>query len=164
MNLFIGAMSTIEYGAKGIVSLPLKWMFSGKAATTINLLVKDHQGEAAQLGNSMKIVKQYPGTDLILLEVPRYKEFLNCMHVLTNTNIELIEVAGQKEIQLTVAYSNRQQLDDCLALPGCSYKYDWQVPTYSLTHAALIVPVASLKLVLQNLAQRNVDIVYIHDF
>lgn len=164
MNLFIGAMSTLEYGAKGIVSLPLKWMFSGKAATTINLLVKDRQGEAAQLGNSMKVIKQHPDTDLILLEVPRYKEFLNCMQVLADTNIELIEVAGQKEIQLTVAYNHRQQLDDCLALPGCSYQYDWQVPTRSLTHAALIVPVASLKIVLKKLAQRTVDIVYIHDF
>lgn len=164
MNLFIGAMTTVEYGAKGLVSLPLKWMFSGKAATTINLLVKDPKGEVEHVGNGMKIIKKYPSSDLVLLEVPRYKNFLNSMHVLATTDIEIVEIAGQKEIQFTVSYQDRQQLNDCLPLPGCSFAYDWQIPTQQSTHAALMISVNSLKMALKKLAHHKVTVVYIHDF
>lgn len=39
MNLFIGIMMTVEYGAKGLVSLPMKWAYSGQEAGNIQLLV-----------------------------------------------------------------------------------------------------------------------------
>lgn len=165
MNTFIGVMTTFEYAAKGIISWPFKKMMSGVETGTIQMLVKDPRNEINSLDQRIKVLDQYNGAmELKLIDVPRYKEFLNIMIKLADTDIQILEIAGQKHIQFKVRYKDAHLLELCQQQTGCTKAYDWQVPTIDATYSALLVPVDGIKHTIKVLKQLGIELLYIHDF
>lgn len=163
MNLFIGCMTTLEYAAKGVISLPIKWLFSGQEAGVIQLLVKDPQHIITTIDSRIKVLQEYP-ENVVLIESPRYIEFLGIMRALAATDIDFVQIAGQKEIQCTIRYKNKEDVQRCVNSAGCTYAYDWQVPAEPYTYAAVLVKVSSLKQFMRQLPLEGVELVYVHDF
>ena len=165
MNLFIGIMMSIEYGTKGLISVPIKWINSGKEPKTIKLLIKDPKQELNLLENCIKIIERYPSVDMQLIEVPRYKEFLDIIIKLADTQITIVEIAGNKDIQLKICYKTSKKNFLNFELNGCEKLYTWHLKTKpSYTYAALKADVKQLREIIKYCQTNDVEILYIHDF
>ena len=165
MNLFIGIMMSVEYGAKGLLSLPIKLMNSGIEPGTIKLLVKDPQQELTSFENRIKILEQYPVGDMKLIEIPRYKEFLDILIKLADTHITVVEIAGNKAIQCKVRYKTSEKNNLNFEFDGCKELYTWNLKTQpAYTYAALKVNVDQLQEVIKHCQNHAIEILYIHDF
>ncbi len=164
MNLFIGTTMSIEYAAKGIISLPIQWMYSGQEASTIQVLLKDPMRELQKIDERIYIASQDEDTQLTLANFPRYKEFLPIIQKIEYTNIELYEIAGHKQIACKVRYPKALH-NACQDISGCILEYTWSVPTESdHLYATLTVQVDSLKKVIKALEDNGIELLYIHDF
>lgn len=170
MNLFIGITMTAEYFARGIVSWPVAKMYSGAEALKIKLLISDPKNEI-DFDERIVTLKQYPNFNLKLIEVPRYKEFLDLIKKLSATDIEILEIAGQKQIQIKICYPlnlEKNIAHVCESIKDCKKEYDWMLPTQpNLKYSALTVNVNKLKEFLSIINQeefRSVQLLYIHDY
>ncbi len=166
MNLFIGAMMSLEYGAKSLISLPIRWMNSGIEPATIQLLIKDPQQELTILKNRITVLEQYPKAGMQLIEIPRYKEFLDIMLKLADTHITIVEIAGNKDIQLKLGYyTTSGNNSPKFEIPGCKKLYTWHLETKpNYTYMTLEANVEYLRDVINYCHKNAVDILYIHDF
>ena len=164
MNLFIGTTMSVEYAVKGSLSLPMRWMYSDQEASTIQVLLKDPMQELQEVDTRIDIVSQDEDTQLALVNIPRYKEFLPIIQKMGDMNIELYEIAGQRQIACKVRYPKALH-NRCQNISGCIPEYSWSIPTESdHLYATLTVQVNMLKQVIKELKNRNIELVYIHDF
>ena len=165
MNVFIGVMTSIEYGAKGLISLPMKWAYSGVETGTITLLVKDHKNEITEHSyDGIKVLKQYPETSLKLIEAPRYKQFLNIMISLADTDITILEIAGNTNIQCKIRYNkNAKKVSQELNCVKSLYSWNLQTQPH-VTYEAVDVTVTALKEFMRYCLLNDIEILYIHDF
>ena len=163
MNLFVGATMTVEYAAKSLISAPVRWLYTGQEPSKIKLLVKDLQNQIENLDSSITVCKKYPDAGIKLVEFPRSKEFLHVLYKLLGTQVDILEIAGQQQIQVKIRYKKDKQFTD--TLQGCTKEYDWQLPTQpDVIYAALTVQVSELKAVLQQLHARGYQVVLVHDY
>jgi hypothetical protein len=160
MNIFIGVTMTLEYISKSVISLPLKFFIADQEAETIKILIKDPDNKVETLSDKIKIIQIYSET-LKLIEMPRYKIFLELIKKMAYQPITLLEIAGQKEIQVKIRYKNHTVFQRDKAL----IEYTWQLASQPhSTFAALSVPVTSLLDLIRSLIQDKIEILYIHDF
>jgi SAM-dependent methyltransferase len=163
MNLFIGMTMTVEYGAKSLISAPVRWLYAGEESQTLKLLVKDKYNELASLDARVTVLNSY-SKSIKLIEVPRYKEFVEIMKKVAMSAIELIEIAGQTHIQFKVRQP--KELPFPTAMLGKAKKeYEWQLPTQpAYRYCVLSVPVQCIKEVILSLPQHSIELLYIHAF
>lgn len=163
MNLFVGAIMTVEYGAKGALAIPLKWAYAGQITDApIQLLIEDKNDEVKSLGDDIKILQSYPETKMLLIEAPRYKQFLAFMLKFTATGMNVIEIAGNKEIQVKVRYKDK---NESFNTPGAEKIYDWNLGTQKdYIYAAIKVAIPELKTFIKYCQSNGIEILHIHDF
>ncbi|HVW98855.1 MAG TPA: class I SAM-dependent methyltransferase, partial [Candidatus Babeliaceae bacterium] len=132
MNIFIGVTMTVEYVAKGAVSLPVRMLYAGQEPLVIKALVRDDADELKDIGEDIAIIQEYGDTKLV--ELPRYKKLIEAISKLEETAVEFIEMAGQKIIQIKVRYK-----EDGFNVPdGCRLEYSWSIPTQAgYTYSAI---------------------------
>ena len=81
-----------------------------------------------------------------------------------NSQFKIIEIAGQKNIQIKVCQNinNTTSLKD---IHGCTVLYSWKMPTdQNSQYFALDIKTEKLLYILDYLSQNNISIQYIHDF
>lgn len=163
MNLFVGITMTIEYIAKSIISAPVRWMYAGAEASTLKALIKDPNDQIEKLNAGAIVIESYPDVQLKLISVPRYKLFLDFVNTLALTDITILEIAGQKEIQFKVRHALSTELND---LPnGCKREYSWNLPTVpGYLYSALTVRVGQIKEICTYLKAKRIEILYVHDY
>jgi SAM-dependent methyltransferase len=166
MNLFIGIMMSVEYGAKGLISLPIKWVYSGEEPGVIQLLVKDQESELPIINDSrIKVIGTYESIGIKLIEIPRYKQFSDIVLKLAGTNVSIVEIAGNSTIQIKVRYMSDQQRSIYFDMEGCEKLYTWEMKSKPDTiYAALKVNIKNLKQIIKFCQKNGVEIIYIHDF
>lgn len=170
MNSFIGATMTLEYAAKGIISAPVRWLYSGQESSKIKVLVKDPKDQLENLDGSITLCQKYEGTSVKLIELPRSKEFLRVLLKLLETDVSLLEIAGQKQIQVKIRQKTNTRFTTIPNIPnntlkGCVKEYDWTLPTQpDFTYSALTVEISELKNVIKQLNLAGSQILYIHDY
>lgn len=164
MNAFIGSTMTLEFAAKAALSAPMRWMYSGEEATTLSVLLNDPMHQISTVDERIKVIKEYPDTSLKLVSMPRYKEFLVVMHKLAHSTVTLVEVAGQKNIQVKIRHRADDQTQPYAAFDGCSVLYDWEIPSQPYRYVALNVAVNKLTAVLKQLEEHGIETIYVHDF
>ncbi|HEV2601452.1 MAG TPA: class I SAM-dependent methyltransferase [Candidatus Babeliales bacterium] len=165
MNLFVGSTLTIEHVIKAIISAPIRYMFSGAEAETLQTVVYDPENEIGMLHPDIKILEVLEN-DLKLVEVPRYKQFLRAMLQLPGTNsLEFRTIGGQKTIMCKIrSKDNSHRLIERL-LPDCVVEFEWTLPTQAAyTYAGITVPVTSLRQFVQHMREQNNELLYVHDF
>ena len=164
MNLFIGTTMSVEYAAKSIISIPVRWMYSGQEDHTIQVMLKDPSYELQSIDQDIGIVSEDTDIQIKLVTMPRYKKFTSIMEKLADSQIELYEIAGQKQIACKVRYQKTLH-NRCQDISGCMPEYSWSIPTESdHLYATLTVQVDKLKQVIKELENRNIELIYIHDF
>ena len=163
MNAFIGLTMTVEYSTKALISAPIRWMYSGQEAEKITLLVQDRQHEIESI-SGVTVLEVFQNTHSKLVKVPRYKEFLKTMQAIEKTNIDIIEIAGQKEIQCRVRFAEQSTIA-WENIVGCKKEYEWSLPTQpGIVYAAITVQVSELKGVMKQLPKAAIELIHIHDF
>jgi len=163
MNLFVGIVMTVEFTAKGLVSLPVRLIYSGKEPTNISMLVEDPQQEITSLDKRITILKKYEH-NLCLIHIPRYKKLLRLISKIVDTNVTIIEIAGQREIQCKVRYKKDKKSPQ--TWNHCTCEYTWHVPTQpDYIYAALSVKMNKLKQLLKTIQEEGtVELLYLHDY
>lgn len=165
MNLFIGATMSVEYGAKSLISLPMRLLYAGEEPGTIQAIIDDPENIIKQVDPRIKVLSCYNDSSLQLIELPRYKEFLAIMQKCAATQTLVIkEIAGQQTIQFKVRYQQHQD-SSLMALDGCTKEYSWTLPTQpNFIYAAVTVDVKQMLQVINQLQHHNIELLYIHDF
>ncbi|MEX0939958.1 MAG: class I SAM-dependent methyltransferase [Candidatus Babeliales bacterium] len=173
MNLFIGVSMTFEYSAKGMISWPIKKMYSGQESLIIKMIIKDPLNKVSTIDNRIKIEKTYEN-GIKLIAIPRYKKFVEIIQKLVQNQIAILQIAGQEEIQYKVRYkvsndnnnsSNSKDIDTLFDVEGCIKEYEWRLaarPEY--IYAAITVNIHNMQEIMRYLEKKNVEILYIHDF
>ncbi len=164
MNLFISIWTTIEFFFKGIISAPIAWMFNGQEADTIQLLVKDPESKLRGIDARVKVIEKYAKERFNRIQVPRYIPFTEIMCKFAKANVQIEEIAGQKQIQLK-ARVKVGKADPCKNLTGCRKLYEWPVltdPKHKFVN--LKVDVKHLGKVIRDLKGQGHEICYVHDF
>jgi len=163
MNLFVGVTMTLEYGAKMLISAPVRWLYAGEEPLTIKVLLKDKGNQVESVDESIKALKYY-SDDIKLVEMPRYKEFLSCMQKIALTDIQIIEIAGQKEIQFKVRQLKEHTFPS-KELHSAKKVYEWELPTQpAYRYLVLSVSIAHMLEVIKVLPNYGIELLYIHDF
>ena len=162
MNMFIGAMMTVEYTAKGIISAPIAWFYGSeeyKEAETIHLIVKFNGVELGQVDPRIRVVDHK--NDLAHIEIPRYIPFREILQKLADQNVGFINIAGQGTIQVDILVDRNQDV-----IPrGARFLYRTDLfddPQHD--QLSLDVDVLQLDNVLRNIREHDASVVYIHDF
>ncbi|MGE0206919.1 MAG: methyltransferase domain-containing protein [Candidatus Babeliales bacterium] len=163
MNLFIGCTMSVEYTAKSLLSLPIRALYSGQEPATIQLLVDDPEKTLDSNLPAHIILKEKKYDTYKLLEIPRYKLFLDTIKKFPDS-CTIVEIAGHKEIQCKVRYGkNLTPAFD--TINGCFKEYEWELPTdKATTYAAITIKVHTLQSSLKEFEKNNIEVVYIHDF
>ncbi len=163
MNLFIGITMSIEYGIKGLISAPMRLLFSGEESKVIKAIIYDPKNEILKVSDNIKIINSDINSNIKTIEIPRYKEFLKILIKISETDINIKEIAGQKQIQFKVKTVNKSPEFDCI--DGCHKEYSWKSvsqPENIIT--VLTVEIPKINNVIRKLYDENVEILYIHDF
>jgi hypothetical protein len=165
MNTFIGSTLTIEHIIKAIISAPIRYLYAGAEAATLQALVYDPQDEVNLLSAHIKVIESYDN-QIKLVEVPRYKQFLNTLLLLPNMHaLTFITIGGQKEILCKIRSQDRSHRAVQDAIPNCTVEFEWTLPTQATyTYAGITVPVKYLKQFMQFMHKQKNEIVYLHDF
>ncbi len=163
MNLFIGVTMTAEYAAKGVLSIPVRWMFKGEEPASLKAIVYDPDDQLSSLLDKIRLISVDHKFKIKTIEIPRYKEFVKFLVKLANTNIEIKEIAGQSELQFKVRTFQVEL--DFDAIDGCHREYSWRsISNPDMIITMLTVQLNKIGLVIKQLQSQKVDILYIHDF
>lgn len=162
MNAFIGTTMTAEYLAKSLISLPVRLAYQGSAPTAIKAIVKDTNDLIPSIDSRIKTIQEYPD-HLKLVSLPRYKQFMEIATKLPQ-ELEIQEIGGHKEIQIKVRCFKSQQAM-LSGLDACTQEYTWEIPTQpDYIYAVLNIPVTHLLKTIDLLKEKNIELLYIHDF
>jgi FAD/FMN-containing dehydrogenase/SAM-dependent methyltransferase len=149
MNTFIGVMMTLEYGAKGLISLPLSWFYTqeeNKEPLTTSILIQEAQAETPTYR-----------------DIPRYRKATPILIELALKGTEFLSICGQQRIQIDLILTENASIPSSIA--GARFLY--QVPLMQTPTAKLVayeIPVSLLAEALRQLTQAGVAVDYIHDF
>lgn len=164
MNLFITSFTTLEYAVKGMISLPLSWVYTNESmedARHMHLLVRTDT-DLTEIDSRIHIVKEYSGSNLKHIVLPRYMEMFQILLKLSAEDLTYVDIAGQKVIQVDLNVEKNQ----ACALPiGCEKLYE--IPATadpSRLYLSLAVEVEHLNAALKCFLEHKIPIVYIHDF
>ncbi len=165
MNLFITSFTSIEYSFKGIISLPLSWIYTSESiedARTLHMLVKTDIEDLSKVDPRIRIESKLANSNLKHLILPRYIEMHEILLKLAHEDITFIDIAGQKAIQIDLCVKREASLK----LPlGCQKLYETPaIADPSKVYIALDVEVQHLNCALRTFLEDNIPVVYIHDF
>lgn len=164
-GLFVGTGMTIEYGLKGLISIPMSCFYGSegvKEAETTHLLILDHGNHVEAIDPEVVVLATFPEHDLKHIMIPRYMRFTEIMlKIARKSSVVCINIAGNDSIQIDVKTS-KPLLQD---YSGTKKMYDIPTPT-DLKHIymALEVDVRYLCEVIRALEKDNVEILFIHDY
>lgn len=164
-GFFVGSGMTLEYGIKGILSMPMALIYGSatlKESETTHILVFDPENSIEHINPDIIVLAALPEKNLKHIEVPRY---MRCTEILKeiarNSNAECVSISGQNIIQIDV--KSRSPFAD--HIDGMRKLYDIPAPTEDeYIYSALEVDVASLCKTIRLLDRNQIQIVFIHDF
>lgn len=164
MNLFIGTTMTAEYIAKAIISLPVRLMYTEGESRTIQVLLHDSDNQINEIDPRITIVHKDDQTNLSLVNVPRYKEFLSIMQKIADTNIDIHEIAGNDSIACKVRYAASRE-NPFQTGANCTEEYSWTMPSEpEYIYAVITIQVSAIKQIIKQLSSEQIELLYIHDF
>ena len=149
MNCIIGILLTIVFTQLGILSiLPSMFYHLPQNVTpdTIRMIVYGDNVDLKTINKKIKLINQEGS--YYVVEVPRYKQFMRILLDMLVNNIEIIEIAGQTEIQVRVKSMNK--------IEGIEILYDHP------ENGSMIISVPVNKII--DLVKQNIVIEHIYDY
>lgn len=152
---------SIEYGVKAAYAAVLKQMAGlAPADLRIKSIVKDiHESDLAADSRLTRV--RDLGNGLTLVETPRYRAFTETLRGLASRGRQVVEIAGNHRILVTVVLSDGASLpagiaDEVFAIPIQSRPGWWRV--------GLDVPVARLADLIRDIEERGATFEHAYDY
>src|SRR5262249_5356341 len=105
---FVGTGMTLEYAIKGLVSLPLSYVFGSEAlkeAETTRLVIQDPENVVETIDPNIVVLETYPEHGLKHVEIPRYMRFTEIMmKIAKKASITCVNIEGYDKIQVDVKF------------------------------------------------------------
>lgn len=123
MNLFIGITMTLEFCAKGLMSIPVNLMYGGdrEETETLHLLIDSRGRDLKEVDDRIKVQENF-GAGLQHITIPRYYPCTEIIRKFAREGVMCLNIAGQKLIQIDVtAPISRLNLAD--RVEGCKKLY-----------------------------------------
>lgn len=169
MNTFIAMFHTVEFTAKGLISLPIAAFYQDEShleAETIRALVHDPNIQLTRFEETgvKTVTASLEDSRVQDIEMPRYMKFRDLIMEMTESGIEFITIAGQKRIQVQCTVpTDRLQL--AKHLPGSrvigSFPSAVEIKN---TIVYLNAEVSRLHELIPELKARGIQVEYVHDF
>ncbi len=169
LDFFLCLGTTVDFFFKGLFSLPIAGGYQSeenKEPETIQMLVKDRHNRLASLdlADRIQTKEEFEGTGFQRVTMPRYRPFTEIFRKIARTDVQIAEIAGQKEIQLKTRVKVGKA-DPCKGLKGCVKLYEWPIATDpKYKYVNLKVRVADLGQAIRKIESEGHKLVYIHDF
>ena len=136
-------------------------MYKDVEPKTIQLYIRIPENPVGEIDNRIRVLKTFDEIQTQLIEIPRYKEFLELIPRIVNNNIEILQIAGQTQIQCKIKYKN--SFGDFST--GAKLEYEWSLPTQpDYIYGVVTVDVVHMKNFLSHLKKNFIELLYIHDF
>jgi len=181
MNLQMLIMTSIENFIKYVINIPLQWMYVNKKGESvevgfIEILIRDKGNKIIPISknNSRFTIQKKWANEFFLLQIKRYKNFLEVMTEICKLPIEIIEIAGQERIQLKLLVPRKFDKKIWGEKCSCLFLYEWPILTDdkprkrgvkgSKKYCAVDVMVSNLNIALKSFREMNIQVVYMHDF
>jgi len=155
MNFIIGILLTIVFTQLGILSIIPSFFYhlpGNDTPNTLKMIIYNENIDLKTVDNKIKIVNQEG--NYYIIETPRYKQLMDIIFKLLANKIEIIEIAGQTEIQIRVSDLKENQLNDLEVL------YDYSM--YDDKNKETIINVKLNKII--DLINKNIKIEHIYDY
>jgi hypothetical protein len=127
----------------------------------MHLLVRT-DADLPHVDSRIQIESEYPESNLKHITMPRYMEMFHLLLKLSSQELTYVDIAGQKTIQVDLEVEKNRDLP----LPtGCEKLYAIPAtadPTRDFL--SLAIEVEHLNTSLRYFLEKNIPIVYIHDF
>ncbi len=169
MNLFIAGFHTAEFFIKGVISAPIAALYQSDAnleLETIHLVVYDPDEEILAFGSEgAEVIRTIEAEPLLFeIKVPRYRKFRDIMFEMAKSNLQLVNIAGQKHIQVQCTVDSDLK-NQCDSIAGCRVIGVQEMPNHPDQFIVYFnVEVMELLNVINELSLKGVSIDYVHDF
>ncbi len=166
-NFFIGSVMTGLYTQLGVLAAGPRFMYSlpGNAdALTVKAIVFDPHKQLTTLEkDGVKIIKLYE-TGITLVELPRYLPFTNLIQKITALDIEIIEIAGHKELCIQLEAPDSEAA--FIAPTKCTVLH--ATPTLpgkeAFPRMEVKVPLTELKAFFKSVQESGYSVIHIFDY
>ena len=173
MNIVIGFVITFMFLQLKLLSIVPNFIYSlpnNEETDKIRLVVFDkyHNIDNINIKDQIKILKQR--NEYIYLELPRYKKFTNILLQLILNDIDIIEIAGQKEIQIKIYIdkNNKILLDKIKKVKWndkMNYLFMYEIlPNSNYHQIALSLQIDKMSNTIKYLIKNGAYIDHIYDF
>lgn len=168
--MVIGVFMTTEYTIKAMLGSVVQFLNAGTYDETITITVQGLSDKfLSNLSNRIIILEKID--DITVLKVARYETFQKVIALLSDDEGKIIEIAGQKIIQVKVKALDQilpedswTDLQSCAEQHGVTLSYTWRIPTELATYGSLLVPIERLQNLVSDNQLHNISILYVHDF
>lgn len=165
--IFVGTFMTLEYITKAILAIPVAAIMSDTADQKISIVTRNLTPQDLENLPKSVIIKE-KHNDLTVLEIPRYDDFQESIKTLANGSSTIIEVGGQRIIQVKIRNINKEKDSSNIKTWADAHNiklaYTWQLPGTKYTYGSLIVSIDKLQTLLRDASMHDFEVVYIHDF
>jgi len=128
MNIIIGIMVTIMFIQLGLLSIIPSFFYHLPGNNEIEkiqmMIVNDNNVNLKDIDNTIKII--HTENKYSIIETMRYKKFLDIVLKLINNKIDIVEIAGQTEIQARVT-GNDTLKDKLLKMDDIDILYEYKM-------------------------------------
>ena len=156
MNFVIGVLLTIVFLQLGILSV-IPYTFyhlpGNEEISNIQMIIYDQNNIIKDLDKRIKI-KNNEG-NYYIIEIPRYKKFKQLVINMISNGIEIVEIAGQNEIQVKIGLNDKNKVE---ALDSVDILYDYEM--YEDSYVLINIKVDKLFDLLNN----DIEIKHIYDY
>jgi len=160
MNFVIGVILTFVFVQLGILSVIPSLFYHLPGNNEIEkmqmIVYNKNDQDLVKIDKRIKIINSE--NNYYIIEMPRYKQFMDILLKLITNNVEIIEVAGQTEIQVRVAFSKKNKL---IESDGIEVLYDYSMFD-DMPEKDVLVSIKVNKII--DLIKSNIKIKHIYDY
>jgi hypothetical protein len=165
MNGVIGSVVTFIFGQLSVLAVVPRLMYplsEAPGVERIGMLVADADNKVMSLDDRISIKEEF-AHGVKYLEIPRYLPFNEIIKKMAFANIEILEIAGQKEIQCKVRVL-KSTPDLLFQISGLEKLYEYEVFGTDLKEVALNVSFAKINHVFQALYHHGIEVDQIYGY
>ena len=123
MNLIIGGLLTVIYLQLGLLATIPSFIYhlpGNNEIENIQMIIYTNTPNINSIDGRIKIINSEK--NYYIIEVPRYKQFMDILLKLITNGTEIIEIAGQTEIQIRISIDKKEILKK---INGVDILYDY---------------------------------------
>lgn len=166
MNAFVGAVITGIFTQLNVLAIGPRTFYhlpGNEEPRSIQILINDPLHLAEKIDPRIIIKKEF--SSFRLIEIPRYNPFTRIIELLAKEqHINILRVAGQKELQLKIKLHKNENYNACLA-DGEEFLYEYEsIVEENYKEAYINVQLSALPTTLKKITEQKLQLLQIVDY